>query len=1093
MTKRILFSSVILILIFCLSYPGGAFATAQEVSQSNISAIVVNTSEVQVLESDSQGMLFELTLPELTLTQDKSDRGDCQKILLPGWGQSGEPGQPGLPVKGVLIGIPVNAHPIVTVENATEAGTKESINLCPIAKLTVNSSLSGLTQNGGESLIEDAGAYALNKDYPGTSFAEVDTTEMIRSQRVLHVQLLPVHYNPANQHLSYFRKLRVRVEFNTLVSPLAASTIDEGAYEDIFRSTLLNYDQARAWRSPSPEIGPAAVDTFLPGGLQNTYRVTVNQDGVYQITYQDLSNPGVNFTGVNPHNLRMYTGGNEISIIVTGDTDNTFDPGDTILFYGKKISSRYTDNNVYWLTWDSTTPGLRMTAADGQPGSASVPTSFRQTQRSESNNMYLSNTPNGADMDRWYWDYTYATAGNPASKTFTITLPHSSTSTAVPMIIRGLLKGYAASPQHHTRIKVNGDVYKDDYWPSTADYPFEFSLAQPAESPASLTIEVNCPADGGISTDSVLINWFEVVYARDFVADNNQSLFSMESTGPWKYQVAGFNSNSLTALDVTDPAHPVLINNATVEQVAGGTYTLTFQQDVSSARQYAAASATGLLTPASIVHAQTVDLYAGTNEADYIIITHPDFLAAVQPLADYHAIHHALRTMVVNVQDIYDEFSGGVMDPQAIHDFLAYANTHWTGLAPTYVLLAGDGTVDFKNYKRLNEATYIPPFLANVDPWIGETAADNRYVTFGSGDILPDMALGRLPGKSAAEVSAEVAKIIGYMDTTAGDWAKKITLVADKNDPGAGSFTGSSDAIANNPALADFTKEKIYSTVTHTAAEAKTATLNAFNDGRLIVHYSGHANSTTWSNDKLWDMAYLPLLTDTGRLPFVVNMTCLTGYYILPNVSSADNAVMEAMQRLPSTGAVASWAATGYGLTAGHDMLDTGLFNSIFVDHNLEVGLATMQAKYYLFTNSAGNRDLIDTFLLFGDPAMRLANPGPTALQVTSFAAVPQQPNQVLVEWTTVNDVNTNGFYLSRSNQQNGPYRRLNSNQFIPPEHAPGITQDNVYSFVDTDILPGVTYYYRLEHVDLYNDINVYGYIPFTSRYWHFIPITLKR
>lgn len=1087
MTKRFLFSAIILILVFTPGFPGAVFAVAPGQAELNDSGTAAATPEIQVMESNSQGILFELTLPELSFSQGLSDQGQCQKVSIPGWGLSGEQGQPSLPVRGLLIGIPAGARPTLTVESLIGAGEREALSLCPAPKLTVDVGLSGVPQNKGESLIVDAGAFGLDKDYPGDSFAEIGTIETIRSQRVLQVQLSPVHYNPVTQRLSYYRNLRVRVEFNDAIGSLPGNAISEGAYEDIFRNTLLNYDQARAWRSLSPEIKPSKVDAFLPGGLPNAYRVTVNQDGIYRITYQDLSGAGVNFAGLNPQNFRMFTGGTEIGILVSGEGDNTFDPGDTILFYGKKFSSRYTDNNVYWLTWDGSTPGLRMATADGTPGTGSIPTSFRQTQRSEWNTMYLSDTPNGADLDRWYWDYTYASAGSSDTRTFTITLPHSSTSTADPMVVRGLLKGYAAASQHHSRIKANG-VVKEEYWPVNADYAFEISLAQPTTSPASVSIEVTTLASS-TSPDSILINWLEVEYARDFAANSDRALFSMETNGTWKYQVTGFSSNSLTALDVTDPLQPVLINNATAEQVGGGAYTLAFQQDVSSMRQYAAASTSGFLTPASIVRALTADLLAGTNEADYIIITHTNFMAAVQPLADYHSVRHALRTKVVNVQDIYDEFSNGIFDPQAIHDFLEFASTHWTGLSPTYVLLAGDGTVDFKNYMGMNEVNYVPPFLADIDPWIGETAADNRYVTFGSEDILPDMALGRLPGKSAAEVSAEVAKIISYMDTTPGDWANKITLVADKNDPGAGSFTNSSDAVANNPALVDFTIEKIYSTVTHTVAQARAATLSAFNDGRLIVHYSGHGNSTTWSYDKLWDMAYLPSLTNAGRLPFVVNMTCLVGYYILPNVSSADNAVMEAMQRLPTNGAVASWAPTGYGLTAGHDVLDTGLFTAIFQNHVLEVGLATMQAKYYLFNNMAGNRDLIDTFLLFGDPAMRLAKPGPTAMQITSFTAAPQLPNQVQVRWTTGNEVNTDGFYISRSNQLSGPFHRLNS--VMIPVKVEGPTKGNEYDLYDKDVLPGVTYYYRLEHVDKYGDIDVWGFLPNTS-YWSFIPVTVK-
>ena len=69
------------------------------------------------------------------------------------------------------------------------------------------------------------------------------------------------------------------------------------------------------------------------------------------------------------------------------------------------------------------------------------------------------------------------------------------------------------------------------------------------------------------------------------------------------------------------------------------------------------------------------------------------------------------------------------MSAESIHDFLAYAHAHWRAPAPAYVLLMGDGTNDMRKY-RTTTNTYIPPYLYLADPDMGETAADNRFVTF---------------------------------------------------------------------------------------------------------------------------------------------------------------------------------------------------------------------------------------------------------------------------------------------------------------------------------------------------------------------------
>ena len=60
----------------------------------------------------------------------------------------------------------------------------------------------------------------------------------------------------------------------------------------------------------------------------------------------------------------------------------------------------------------------------------------------------------------------------------------------------------------------------------------------------------------------------------------------------------------------------------------------------------------------------------------------------------------------------------------------------------------GDGHYDFTGVTT-TLPNLIPPYLDNLDPWIGETAADNRFVTVdGPNDILPDMHMGRIPAQT---------------------------------------------------------------------------------------------------------------------------------------------------------------------------------------------------------------------------------------------------------------------------------------------------------------------------------------------------------
>ena len=67
---------------------------------------------------------------------------------------------------------------------------------------------------------------------------------------------------------------------------------------------------------------------------------------------------------------------------------------------------------------------------------------------------------------------------------------------------------------------------------------------------------------------------------------------------------------------------------------------------------------------------------------------------------------------------------------------LSLTPTRLDAPAPTYVLLVGDGHYDFGPL-WLRCGQHVPPYLGMVDPWWGETAADNRYAAVVGDDTCP--------------------------------------------------------------------------------------------------------------------------------------------------------------------------------------------------------------------------------------------------------------------------------------------------------------------------------------------------------------------
>ncbi len=323
---------------------------------------------------------------------------------------------------------------------------------------------------------------------------------------------------------------------------------------------------------------------------------------------------------------------------------------------------------------------------------------------------------------------------------------------------------------------------------------------------------------------------------------------------------------------------------------------------------------------------------------------------------------------VESLQAIYDAFDGRPT-PDAIHAYLLAAYTTWQP-RPAYLLLVGDGTFDPKLYRADLQETFLPPYLADVDPWMGETAADNRYALLDGGtDTLPDLLVGRLPVNTLAETQAVVAKIVHYETApTPGGWNSNIVFVADDADA-AGDFAADSAELAAAFIQAPFTPHPItYAPPATSIADTQQAILTRWNAGAGLILYHGHSSVRQWAAERLFHRDDVSALRNANQLPIVLQMTCFTGLFHEPNGTTLD----ETLLRATDGGAVAVWGATGLGIATGHQSLAQGFLASVFQRHEGTIGAGTLSGKLQLVASSSNALDLVDTFTLLGDPAMPL-------------------------------------------------------------------------------------------------------------------------
>jgi hypothetical protein len=369
------------------------------------------------------------------------------------------------------------------------------------------------------------------------------------------------------------------------------------------------------------------------------------------------------------------------------------------------------------------------------------------------------------------------------------------------------------------------------------------------------------------------------------------------------------------------------------------------------------------------------------DSVDYVIISHPDFEAALAPLVA-HRRDHGLRVQVVDVEAIYDRFGDGRMDPDAIHAFLAHAYANWPGPALQYALLVGDATVDPRGYLPDSNPTFVPPFLADVDLEWGEVTADNRYADL-TGDPLPELQVGRFPVNTPTEVTAIVDKIVTYeTHTPTGGWNRRLVFGAD-NPSSAGDHHAHANAeffafatpeyghLGNRVYLSSLPGEPHLFTAADAAQDALISTLNR---GALLYSFFGHAS---WHQEAVLETDnYAPLfhrdhiarLDNRGHWPVILHMTCLTGRYVHRTSETLD----ESLLRTQDVGAVAVWGPSGSGVATGHQILHRAFYQAVFDHGETQMGTAIHTALLELYAAKI-YEDLIETYHLFGDPAMRLA------------------------------------------------------------------------------------------------------------------------
>lgn len=983
--------------------------------------------DIQIIKSNAQGCVFtwKLSSADYEIAQVSANGKEYMSVQMHKAFPYATPGSPAILFRTVRIVLPPGA----SVSGSIQYGSYQAyhnVTLIPEPHIDKSDRL-GVDQY----ILREGNDYMVMDHLPRESLVLSQPT-YLRDWSVVTVRFSPMRYHPRTKSLRLYKQLTVVLNYRGGRVAAGYRQPTENA-----EALFLNAEQAANWKVKRVRTMDPGSNPFQDGLW---YKIQIVDEGIYRLDRKFFENLGIKPSTIDPRSIRLFNNGGsmlpilpagldfsdpatptgvtplalvENAIHVGGEADGKFDGSDFVQFYGRGTDhwtfdaaqnqftyqkNFYTETNEYWLNINSSENGKRIVSTEDIAPAGTQITSFvdhyhyekDEENYQQSGLVWLARALT-AGQSR-----TYPEPGDISSSSiFTdldIAMPVSYT-----IKFKGVLALSSVPEDHRFSVSVDGNpLGETPLFQAYTSAVLETNLDASQVSAGKITATYS----PGNSNSQAALDWFEARYGRQLkFEDGWLRVFSPIQSGTYTYRVETDQPAELVQIwDVTDAGRI-----ESVPFTAGPDGTLEFTVAAAEPRIYVIFSEENseILMADAAISKNFSDLQNTANSADHLIITHKDFMSAAELLAEHRATHSDMKSVIVDIDDVFDEFSAGMPDPTAIRDFLRYAYYHWQ---PTnlnehvrYVLLLGDGDYDYRDIKATEMHNWIPTYQIQSDAVFDRTPintreVDDAFVTINDTQValdntdgnvsypylvnaLPDLAIGRIPCRTVEEAQAVIDKII--MTESAPEpesWKHTVTLIADDELVPSNcnelvfhlkpvEFMARDESkipaywIQRKIYLTDFPAEQVGTRIQKRTSSQ--AIIEQMNSGSMIVSYTGHGNPFAWAHEGAYiHREDFSKIQNFDRYFFLSIYSCNFGRFDLVENQGGGEEVLLAADR----GAFALLSATREVFAGAN----TALMNRIFemIHQTPTLGDAVSLSK------SGSIND--EKYHLLGDPASHL-------------------------------------------------------------------------------------------------------------------------